>query len=320
MKASSVALLEKHLNEGSLLSVYIVACPHAADRREITSKIVAAIKKVKNPEVQRFSGNASFASAFQELQTVSLFSSERVLLLDDSEEWKPEENAFLVRWIQNPPGKITLILGVTNASALAHFLKSPAFFIDLLQEKPWQRQQRLLEDLRSLSRESRIVVDESVFDFLFHQVGSDWLLLKSELEKLLSYAAEKKHITLEEARRLASSGIFPEGWALAEQLIYHSQGLMTAPSLDTNALLALLGQLRYYLRLGRQLASGEEKGIKPYQVQKFKDKSRAKGPLFFERGILALNEIEALVKSSSLSAQLLLHRFAVRLHLEHTLS
>ena len=311
MKFSNLIALEKHLREAPHSAAYLIACPYEADRREIASKILAALG---NREVLRFAGAEGFSAALQEVQSASLFTEERAIVLDGIDDVKEEERAPLLRWLARPSEKTVLILGVASARGLAPFLQSTAPLLDLLQEKPWERQQRIGEDLRRMAREAKIAIDDEVFDFLFQQVGVDWALLKRELEKLLAYAQGKNRLRLEEAQALVSAGVFPEGWALAEQLIFQTHGIAAAPSLDTSGILALVGQLRYYLRLGRQLALGEEKGLKPYQVQKFKERSRAKGPRFFEKGILALNEVEALLKSSSVNAELLLHRFAVRLH------
>lgn len=307
MKFTSLRALEKHLAEApSRAPVYLLACQNETDRREIASKIAPA-------SLQRFVGSAGYAIALEDLRTESLFAASRSIMIDEVDKLKEEEKAYLKRWVQAPSGKITLILGIENARGLAHFLNSGAVLLDLLQEKPWERQQRLADDLRAMARSGQLSVDDEVMDFLVQQVGSDWSVLKREMEKLISFGAQKKHLGMEEARSILASGAFPEGWTLADQLIFNPYALATTPSLDASALIALLGQLRYFLRLGRQIALGDDK-VKPYQAQKYGSKAREKGQRFFEKGLIALNEVEALAKSSSISGDILLHRFAVHLH------
>lgn len=322
MKFTKWGSLEKHLQETSALDAsYLIACAHETDRREIAAKIVSAAERQLNQimplPLMRFVGSSGFTSAFAELQTESLFSTHRMILVDEVDKLKEEESTYLRRWLQNPSKNILLFLGIENTRGLAAFLpfvKSQVVLLDLLQEKPWERQQRLLDDLRFIARTSEVRVEEEVWDFLMQQGGTDCSLLKNELEKLLAYGSQKKSVNLEEARSVIASSVFPEGWTLAEHLVFYPYSLSTLPFLDANALLSLMGQLRYYLRLGWQLSKGEEKALKPYQIQKYGDKSRDKGSRFFEGGLLVLNEMEALAKSSSLSSEILLHRFAVKLH------
>lgn len=307
MKFSSLRVLEKHLAETPVRApVYLLACPHDGDRREIAAKISPS-------GLQRFVGSAGFAAAWEELRTENLFAEARTIMIDEIDKLKEEDRAHLKRWIQRPSGKATLLLGIENARALSHFVSIDAHVLDLLQEKPWERQQRVLDDLRSMAREAKLAVDDEVLDFLYQNVSIDWTVLKREMEKLLAYGGQKKQIGLGEASALIATGALPEGWTLAEQLVFQPYSLATTPSLDASSLIALIGQLRYFLRLGRQLSLGDEK-VKPYQVQKYGSKSREKGSRFFERGMLALNEVEALAKSSSICGDILLHRFAVRLH------
>jgi len=321
VKITNLRGLEKYLQEASSRAhVYLIACPHEADRREIADKIVSAVQPEKPVSPQRFTGSLGFAAAFEELRTENLFALERVIILEDVDKLKENESANLKRWLQNPSRRIFLLLGLESARGLAPYLplvQPEVVLLDLTQEKPWERQQRLGEALRSMAGSCKIHMEEAVFDFLLHQVGQDWTQLKREMEKLLCLGGQKKQIVLEDARSIVASGVFPEGWVLAEQLIYQAQPLATAPFLDASALLSLLGQLRYYLRMGWQITLGEENSylpLKSYQLQKFGDKARSKGPRFFEKGLMALNEVEALAKSSSISSDLLLHRFVVHLH------
>jgi DNA polymerase III delta subunit len=323
VKFSGLQALERHLEALPLPLVYLIACPYETDRREIAAKIASVIRRL-DPQSSwlRFAGSTDFAGALEELQTENLFASSRVIFLDEADQLKEEESSYLRSWIQKPSGKLFLIMGIENTRGLAPFLplvqKEGVVLFDLLQEKPWDRQRRIIEDLHAIASRAKIALDQEVFDFLLQQVGMDWTLLKSEMEKLLCYAEGKKQLLLQDARLIVAAGVFPEGWALAEQLIFNPYSLASSPALDATALLSLLGQMRYYLRMGRQIALGEEKGylpLKPYQVQKFGDKARERGPQFFEKGLIALNDVEALAKSSSISSELLLSRFVVNLHI-----
>lgn len=323
MRFSSLRALEKHLEGNpSFPTVYFIACPHEIDRREIAHKIALSIyQRDSDSSLLCFSGSLGFAGALNELQTENLFSLSRAVFLDEADKLKEEESSYLKSWIQRPSGKLFLIVGIENARTLASFLplvKKEVILLDLLLEKPWDRQHRLIEDLQIMASHAKIVVDQEVFDFLLQHLGMDWALLKNELEKLLCYASQKKRLILEDAQALVAGGVFPEGWVLAEQLIFNPYSLGLSPRLDSPSFISLLGQIRYYLRMGRQIALGEEKGhlpLKPYQVQKFGNKAREKGLQFFEKGLVALNEVEALAKSSSISSELLLNRFIINLQI-----
>lgn len=325
MKVASLRALEKYLEESSALSpLYLIASSHAIDRGEIAAQITVALESRypgTSRSLRRFVGSGGFLSALEELRTNDLFNASRIIFFDKVDELKEEESDFLKRYLSKLPPKLFFILGVESMRGLTPFLpliKLEGVLLDLLQEKPWERQSRLIEDLRGMAKREHIDISPPVFDFLLQQIGTDWALLKREMEKLLCYGSSKKQVSFEEARCLLAKGALREGWSFAEQLVYHPYALSASSSLDSAAFISLLAQMRYFLRMGRQIALGEEKSpilLKPYQVQKFKEKVQEKGLPFFERGLIALNEAEALAKSSSISSDLLLSRLVINLHL-----
>ncbi len=325
LKLSLLSAFEKHLEEAypeHLSTAYMIACPQEDDRQGILQRTVEVFKR-KDPQAQvvRCDGAIhSVENILRDLGSVSLFGSFSLVVVDGAEKLRKGGVEALFKQIANPYPKAHLILGFANyksTSELVQIIKKSAVFLDLTQEKPWERKERIARQIIDWSRTQKKIIDQEVIEYLFQSVGLEWSGLCQELEKLISYVGEKNRISLAQAKEVCSHHQQTTGWQIAESIVWKQEQPMRGVLVDLSTLLALTGQLRYHLHLGCQIASGDHALLKPQLVQKYATLVKKKTPQFFETGLLALLELEILAKSSSLNPELLLDRFIAQLYRSH---
>jgi len=156
--------------------------------------------------------------------------------------------------------------------------------------------------------------------YLLKETGHDMAFLEQELFKLLCYSGERAHISLQDAQTLTPAHNKATGWQVAESLIWGEGSVALPAEGDLSMLIALVGQVRYHLQLGCQIATdlsaarAQFPHLKPQLFEKYQQIVKKRGPLFFQEGLLALYTLELACKSSDFAPALLWGRFTAKLH------
>lgn len=291
MKYIKIDSFEKHLEQAlpdHPSEVYFVLMEDSFERRFVSERIA---KKI-GFGVTRLDKD----HLLEELESSSLFSNKRTLICDEAEE-------------KEIPRREDLVLIFTGKSPPPFYKKMEKVgtTLDLTREKPWDRKSRLnrwlLESARN--RGKALSVDGAAYLIDFSHV--DFAMLLQELDKIIAYSGEEKSLSLEMVKEISSLDPVQNGWQLSETVILGGEVYFG----DTD-LYALVGQLRYQLHLGLQIALAKESPtVSPRKIERFQ-RSGLK-PSYFIRGLKELFNLEMRMRSNISNQGLLFDQFRAKL-------
>lgn len=343
MKYQNLPAFEKHLQQAAglhLSRVFVVVAPCSYERRKIVEKVVAAISS-KEGEI-RFHGSEATPATLEEgiegLNTASLLGGKQVLYLDAVDKLKKNGFAPLAEYAAHPSPFGYLILGAASGKALSELYtkgKKELIACDLSEEKPWDRKDRLKRMLVDYAARlgSRLSADS--LEHLLEHVGLNLPGLEQEIDKLITYAAERKEITLRDVHTLCAAQKSTTLWQLADVIAWRDPYPKIEESVDLSLLLPLFAVVRTQLQQGMTLSLLLERGtphaelahylpsVKSAALDKMLPACKARRSPFFKRALDVLFEAELMAKNSSHDPALILDLLLSKLTLlkkHHALS
>ncbi|TWT57009.1 DNA polymerase III subunit delta [Thalassoglobus neptunius] len=163
----------------------------------------------------RFSGKETdFRTIRDELQTVSMFSTSKVVLVEDADDFVSANRPALEKFSDKPPGKSKLILDVTKWPGNTKLAKKTAktgLVVECAELtggrlNSWLVGRAKSEYEKQLSRDAAQLMGELA--------GTGLGLLDQELQKLSSYVGDRKQIGVEDVRKLVGGWKAETTWTM----------------------------------------------------------------------------------------------------------
>lgn len=269
----------------------------------------------------RFNGNdCELKDVIDAMQSMSLLG-EPVILFDEVD--KLNKKAMITFCEQLPMATGFVLLGAKGkAAALMELVEKEGIVLDLLGEKPWDREKRLSEQAMGRAKAAGKALSHDAAQFLLERVGADAALLSSEVDKLVCFAGDRAAITRDDILQMTVSATATL-WETAEGVVWEGEAF---PSMDSNAFHSLVPALRGQLHLGLTLATlieerrpSEEWGkylpkLWPKTLEKRSSQAGRIGSGYFKRGLDQLFEIELASRNSSSQYRALLDLFRAHLN------
>ena len=237
----------------------------------------------------------------EELESPSLFAEKRILICDEPD-------------LKELPRINDLIL-IFTGKAPPPFFKSQekeGTTLDLKEEKPWDRKSRLERWLLERTRTRGKSLSLEGAAYLIDISASPFATLLQELDKIIAYSGEEKTLSLQMVKEICSLDPIQTGWELSEAVVLG--GSVHFGEIDLHT---LVGQLRYQLQFGLQVASGKNpSNASPKKLDRFR-KSGLKTTYFLE-GLKDLFELEMKVRSNISNQALLFDQFRAKLYTKRT--
>ena len=247
------------------------------------------------------------------LNTQNLFVKHQIVVCDGFEKGKKGDMAPLVSYLLKPAPFSYLILGSSGSKAFDEFypkVKKELILLDLSQEKPWDRQKRILQYLQKKAQDSgKKLLPESA-SLLWNHFSNDAKQMENELEKAITFIGEKKEIDTYTIQTLSLLDPVMTSWQAAEKIVWTD----TIPDLvveeEPHYFLGFLGQIRYQLQIGLQISCFLEEqaasqdlyasfpSIKESTLSKFIESAYRYQKEYFIEGLRTIFEIERMMKSS----------------------
>jgi DNA polymerase-3 subunit delta len=180
--------------------------------------------------VSRYSADrGETQAALDQAQTMAMLSPQQVVLLEDAEaiEGLGEKNrdeavAQLEGYLENPAPFTVLVIeaaGLDQRMKLGKLLAEKTLMVECgLSEKPDERQAVAVALARAIAKEQGVEFEKGAAEDLAEFVAADLMRLKTEIDKLATYAAEKKLIRREDISALVVSEKTTTVWELADML------------------------------------------------------------------------------------------------------
>ena len=186
--------------------------------------------------VSRYSADrGETRNALEQAQSLPMLSSQQIVFIEDVEKIDKlgEKNrdaaiADLEAYIDNPAPFTALVLEATaldQRMKLAKLLadKTPVVEVSL-GEDPEQRQRSAVHFARTIAKEQKVEFEPGAAEDLAEFVAADLMRLKTEIEKLAVYVADRKLIRRQDVSALVVSEKTTTVWELADILASRQQG------------------------------------------------------------------------------------------------
>jgi len=281
----------------SLSSSYLLLIPNLSERKFLAQRMARAINK----DYVYVDIDALLA----EIESLSLFAKERVLICDG------------VETLQDYPMPLPsdlILIATSNAKFPFHRTpkKNSVVILNLTKEKPWERTARLQRWLSESALSEGKIVEADALASLLNLGHTNFFGLLQELEKAILYAGNKDRISIETIQATASPPL-QTGWQISETLVWG--GALNHHSINAlENLHALVGQIRYQLKLGMSLASNKE-ASQPFgkRGERLKTLAIRYSPFYFVVGLQELLALELKMRSNIGNHALLFEHFYAKL-------
>jgi len=225
--------------------------------------------------VSRFSAErGDIEAALDQAQTLPMLSPQQVVFLENSEaieefaDKKREDAVELLESYLADPAPFTVL--VLEAAQLDQRMKLSKLLVEKslvvtvgLGDDPNQRNAAAVALARSLAKEQGVEFERGAAEDLAECVSADLQRLKTEIEKLATFAGERKTILLEDVASMVISERTTTVWEMAD-MIASRQGKRALDFLDRllrsgEEPIFLLGGLLFMYR--KLVEAGEVKGV-----------------------------------------------------------
>lgn len=302
--------------------VFLVA---SSDDFERKKALDAAILSVHQPNalIDRFLGSeVSKLHILDALSSPMLLGGEPMVVVDEADKKLLDA---LCLWLKEPLSFGYLFLG-SKVKPSASFFDLPCTILDLTEEKPWDKEKRLLQEMRDRASKEGKRLDPQAANLLLARLDGDSAVLAQELDKLILYCADRPQIMREDVLAIASSSKTHTLWQIADDLVWDrilsSAGTeVNDPSLFHSLLAVLRQQLMIGIKMHALHASQVAFAqwgpyfpkLKPKALEKKREAAMKLGAAYFRRGVDHLFELELLAKSGSMQNDALLDLFRLNL-------
>jgi DNA polymerase-3 subunit delta len=315
MRYQNLSSFRNHLNSAAphhLCRKYLIAMSDDFER----NKAIDAVLSFLPGTPTRFSGvECDLKQCLDAMYSMSLLG-ESIVVLDELEKLSKKEIQTLCDEKGTPAGY--LIFGARSKTALMPLIEKEGVILDLLEEKPWDKEKRLADELMQRAKQFGKRLDFDAASLLLERLGTDSALLSSEIDKLICFAGEKSQITREEILQISPLSKSATLWQTAEDVVWEGGEF---PSLDSTTFHALVPALRGQLHLGLTLATLIESKcpssewnqflpkLWPKILEKRSSQAARLGSSHFQKGLDKLFEIELLSRTKSTHYRALLDLF-----------
>lgn len=338
MKYSSLTAFEKHLESASphFSDIYSILAKEPFVRKKAEDCVKALVlKEETSPELafQVFDAERhDVQMVLQELEMFAFFSKKRVIIVQNADSYDKASTLKLETYCSSPNRTVCLVLTAPSLNRATTFykkLEKVGVVLDVPEEKPWEKEKSIAQWLHSEALKEGKQLSPQVSQILIKQLGTDQILLSSELEKLICYTGDRKVINEKDVSAVCPVINQENGWQLGEAIFRRetavalriSKGLLN----DGTVLIALLRQIRSQFQTEFQICNILEQGGTPADVsrefpymkgmilERHVRQSQAYGIQRFKKGILAIDETEIQAKNSGIDADFLAERLMIKL-------
>lgn len=339
MKYSNLVAFEKHLESAApnhFADIYCILAKEPFVRKQATDRLSALmLKNEPSPELSLhvFDGEKhNVENVLGELEMMSFFSKKRVVIVQNVDAYDKASTLKLEAYCSSPNRTACFVASAASLNRATTFykkLEKVGIVLDIAEEKPWEREKTIADWLHQEAAKEGKQLGPQVSQMLVKQLGTDQMLLSSELQKLICYVGERKTIVESDITAISPAVNLENGWQLGEAIFRRdaasalriSKGLL----LEGTVLIALLRQIRSQFQTEFQVCSILTQGgtvadvsqefpyMKGMILERHVRQSQTYGMQRFKQGLLAIDEAEIQAKNSAIDPEFLAERLIIKL-------
>lgn len=316
MKYQNLKSFQKHLSSSAphnLCRQYLVALGDDFERSKVFDAILAFLPYSPN---RLSAATTDLKDCLDAIESMSLLG-ENVVILDEVEKFSKKELEILAKQLKNASG-FTLLGSRSKVALLAAAVEVEGVILDLLEEKPWDKEKRLIDTIVDRASNAGKKLMQDAASLLLERIGADPALLESEIDKLICYVGDRGVILHSDILAISPMSKTATLWQEAEEVIWEGK------EFSSFEFHALIPALRNQLHLGLCLSTlieerrpSDEWGqflpkLWPKTLEKRSSQAARLGSRYFRKGLEKLFEIELMSRSNSTQYEALLDLFYAR--------
>jgi DNA polymerase III subunit delta len=264
----------------------------------------------------------------EEVLGYDLFAEKTLVVVHDVEQWDAKQLETFANHVKAAAlsGGMWVLLLSKSSKGHSRFytqFENECACLDLSQEKPWDRDKRVLAWCMKEPTKYGKKYSSMVANAIVSRSKGDFSFIQSEVKRLCSAIGSRETITADDLGRLGSHLPSALSWDFAKKLVYEeSMGasqVLSRSEVDRQ----LMTQVRYFLHIGLSLTTSDahsdvQKAIQRFSDKKkryFKEKATQRGKAYFLTGLRRLAQIEAQVRKGGNEKELL-ETFCIHLEKE----
>ena len=319
MRYTNLKSFERHLLSSAphhLSHIYVVMSTDDFERKKIITHILSYLQGTKTI----FSGNGEeLPQILEALTTQSLFDREPILFLEEG-----EKNLLTTLAKELKQGLSFGFLLIGTRCKEGSLFERQGVILDLLGEKPWEREKRWTEQLQERAKASGKRLSLDAIAWMMEHLEPSYAVLSQELDKLLCFCAEKETIERADIETIGIKNRSTALWTLAEEIIWERKFRLPEWEIR-DSFHPLLAQVRNQLFLGAKMHELHQQSVPfsewnsyfpklwPKLLEKRAQSIHHLGPTYFQKGIDLLFQIDLLSKSSPVPLEFLYDLFCFRM-------
>lgn len=331
MRYQDLSSFEKHLHSSAplhLAKIYLLISEESYERQLALNQILSLLApdpKKRSLMTTVFSIQQGVDFLRQELNSLSFFVKEKILVAEGIEKVKTDDLKEILPLIYSFPQGITLIFQGNQLRSNTLFYKAiekEGVILDLSNEgKPWEKEKRMTDWLKDRAQQQGKVLGFEAARIMVAQLGTDRALLANELEKAITFCGERSEVTAKEIYAVCCTVNQETGWKLGEAVFQRqtSRALEILKALldEGTSLIALLRQLRSQFQTKVHIASILDRGGTPLDITAVYGYMRGQildqnlrltknyGSEALRRGLIKIDESEVVAKNSAIEPDLI---------------
>jgi DNA polymerase III delta subunit len=314
MRYTSPKAFERHLAASAphnFCHLYVVAVTDEYERKKILTTIFSYLRG-EEPFLLRWPGaEEDLPQILEALSSKSLFGQAPIVLLEDAEK---KTLHALEKMVKQPLAFGTLLIGTRCKEGI--LFEQHGVILDLLDEKPWEREKRWIEQLQEKARASGKRLDSDAAAWMMEYVEPNRALLAQELKKLLCFCASKPIIERIDVEAICVKSRVRPLWTIAEEMVWEQTFRLSEQEVR-DSFHSLLIHLRQQCMIGAKMHELDQNAIpfsewSPYfpklwtkSLEKKAERAHRLDQSYFQKALELLFQIELCSKSTGAPLELL---------------
>lgn len=341
MKYNNFSAFEKHVRHSApnhFAPVYLLISPDDFERQTaemlLRKHILGENQSSSQASTYQDAGALLLSDLKNELNSNDLFTSRRVVILQNLENIKKNIKEYLEEYFHHPSPSLCLIgsaASLNRGTTLYKNAEKSGVILDIEEKKPWELEKIWVEKVIASAANEGKTIEPSAAQMLVKQIGTNSALLHHEFEKLLCYVGKRSTISSQDVRAICTGIPSETVWQLGDAIFQRNTGnaLRIGLSLleEGAPFLSLLRQIRSQFQVKLQLCSIQASGGTPAEItalfpymrgtilEKNISMARSYGLERFRQGMMLIDDFELEAKNGNADSTCLAERLLAKLTL-----
>ena len=304
-----------------LMPLYGIVCSDNFERNKLTNILVKALFN-KEYTIQKLDlEKTELNTVISELQSLSLFSKQRLLIIENLETHPTKEQKTLIEECKHLTDGTHVLLSLSQNLPTLRPLHDKMSLLDLSKEKPWDTKKRYTSYIQNLLHRAKKKIQPQALELFVQHMNDSYATWETEIQKVIAYALDDGCIQTTHIKDIVTKNHELAQWKLAEKLLYEPADYKRPQHVDMAMWFGFIAALRYNLQMGYTLIQQIQNNqplqfgkTSPSYLSRIAPLSKKNPQSFYPRALQELFLLELHAKEHTQNARHLYDTIEILLH------